>query len=271
MILRWKARLRADPGTALSLTIPSVNPSHELPAPESISAPPAPATIASSSTTPKPETDSARDDDDDMSDDDPNEPLEVDAMLLPQKRTTRTNEDRRRELESDKRCENPGPHSVFCKMCGQWVRLHNTREYDLWNWLRHAEKCEVRNGWVRMESNGVQVTNVASKTTGDTASPVAESPRSDKLESPSDPSRQGTRELRRRTSFPQRLVPGASRAERETAPAASETVRPTRSRTLTRAAETRKEDPELSVHRSEEPPTAVEGSASVKRKGKGCV
>ncbi|KAL5498746.1 hypothetical protein ACEPAH_2101 [Sanghuangporus vaninii] len=272
---RWRARIRADPGLAFTLTIPSVNPDRPLPAPESISAPAAPA-VATSATH---ASDSARDvqhDNDDTSDDDSNEPLEVDAMLLPQKRVTKTTEDRRRELENDARCENPGPHSVLCKMCGQWVRLHNTREYDLWNWLRHAEKCEVRNGWVKAESAGLRDSNAVSKALGESASSSEQSSRlenrenSDTLHS-GKPSMQGARELRRRMSISQTSRPVSYLALwGRTATAILETDRPEKPRSLgkARATETRSEQRDLSTDHSENVSNMVRVPASTKRSQK---
>ena len=49
-------------------------------------------------------------------------------------------------LKEDTRIETFDAHRVLCKMCGSWVRLHNVRTHDLWNWQRHAEKCELRPG-----------------------------------------------------------------------------------------------------------------------------
>lgn len=49
-------------------------------------------------------------------------------------------------LKADTRIDSFDAHKVLCNMCGSWVRLHNVRTYDLWNWQRHAEKCELRPG-----------------------------------------------------------------------------------------------------------------------------
>ncbi|KAL5476734.1 hypothetical protein ACEPAI_2920 [Sanghuangporus weigelae] len=270
----WRARIRADPGVAFTLTIPSVNPDRPLPAPESISAPAAPAVSISATRASDPAED-VQYDNDDMSDDDPNEPLEVDAMLLPQKRVTKTTDDRRRELENDVRCEDSGPHSVLCKMCGQWVRLHNTREYDLWNWLRHAEKCEVRNGWVKVESAGAQDSNTDSGPPGEGTSFFDQSSRPENGESSSTPnsgkpSTQGARELRRRISISQTLRPESHLASRRTVSAISETDHSAKPRSFgkARAAETRCEQRDLSIDRSEHVSDMAGDSASTKRSQK---
>lgn len=48
-----------------------------------------------------------------------------------------------------------------------WVKLHNTREYDLWNWTRHIEKCKSKPSQPPL-SNG----NVADKSPADSPGPV---------------------------------------------------------------------------------------------------
>ena len=54
-------------------------------------------------------------------------------------------------LKDDVRIDKFDAHRVLCKMCGAWVKLHNVRTYDLWNWHRHAEKCELRPGHMDLE------------------------------------------------------------------------------------------------------------------------
>ncbi|TDL24569.1 hypothetical protein BD410DRAFT_94573 [Rickenella mellea] len=60
------------------------------------------------------------------------------------RRQMKSLQERRSTLADDKRAAYPEPHRVFCKLCSSWVRLHNTREYDLFNWSRHVEKCELK-------------------------------------------------------------------------------------------------------------------------------
>ena len=51
--------------------------------------------------------------------------------------------ERRQKLLDDDRLTEVQAHQVMCGMCKTWVRLHNIREYDTYNWRRHAERCEV--------------------------------------------------------------------------------------------------------------------------------
>lgn len=68
----------------------------------------------------------------------------VKEISAPSKRPGKTLAERRQILVDDPRARFPEPHRVMCAICNVWVRMHNTREYDLYNWMRHAEKCEER-------------------------------------------------------------------------------------------------------------------------------
>lgn len=46
------------------------------------------------------------------------------------------------ELRRDSRLGEVESHRVFCKLCQQWVMLHETKEYYSYTWLKHAEECE---------------------------------------------------------------------------------------------------------------------------------
>ena len=52
-------------------------------------------------------------------------------------------EERKQHLLNDSRLTEVQPHQVMCGLCKSWVRLHNIREYDTYNWRRHAERCEI--------------------------------------------------------------------------------------------------------------------------------
>lgn len=49
------------------------------------------------------------------------------------------------ELRRDPQIAAVEPSQVLCKMCNQWIRLQINREYDTWNWQKHAPLCAQRN------------------------------------------------------------------------------------------------------------------------------
>lgn len=53
-------------------------------------------------------------------------------------------EQRKAMLHGDPDAAQCEPHRVLCGFCSQWVRLHNTRPYDLYNWTRHVSKCRTK-------------------------------------------------------------------------------------------------------------------------------
>lgn len=61
--------------------------------------------------------------------------------------------ERRLILEADKRIAIHLAHRVLCGACNRWVKLHNTREYEIWNWNRHIEKCGIGTG-TKLASSG---------------------------------------------------------------------------------------------------------------------
>ncbi|KAI5121436.1 hypothetical protein M0805_006197 [Coniferiporia weirii] len=121
----WKARVQKEPGDTFTLTIPGPNPA-------STSAPPA-TTFTAEELSRNISTSHSK------------ELLESGAPPA-SRRSVKSTADRQRLLDLDVRAKMREPHRVLCALCGIWVKLHNTREYDLWNWQRHAEKCELKFG-----------------------------------------------------------------------------------------------------------------------------
>lgn len=60
----------------------------------------------------------------------------------------RNEDERKKALEADTRCSEVRPHEVFCLLCKRWIKLYRDVTYIDSNWLRHAERCELRNGYV---------------------------------------------------------------------------------------------------------------------------
>ena len=56
----------------------------------------------------------------------------------------RNEEERKKALEDDPRCSEVRPHEVFCLMCKRWIKLYKEVSYIDSNWLRHAERCELK-------------------------------------------------------------------------------------------------------------------------------
>lgn len=72
----------------------------------------------------------------------------------------KTLEYRKNVLVTDPRAKAVEPHQVLCAMCDNWVKLHNSREYDAWNWHMHVDKCQLKYGGAIMidsrSSSGVR-------------------------------------------------------------------------------------------------------------------
>ena len=57
-------------------------------------------------------------------------------------------EERRKVLESDRRCSDVEPQRVFCLMCKRHIGLHQKKDYSIVNWFKHAEACIRKSGYV---------------------------------------------------------------------------------------------------------------------------
>lgn len=139
MNISWNARVRAEPSTKFTLTIPSLSSLRQQnQQQEEEKSPAGPAIV--------PDPDVVED----------IQPIETETTEVAQSATTpRINdkaETRRiNALKTDVRIDTFDAHRVLCKMCGCWVKLHNVRTHDLWNWQRHAEKCELKPGRMKPE------------------------------------------------------------------------------------------------------------------------
>ena len=62
----------------------------------------------------------------------------------------KTDAEREAFLRADPRQDGVERGKVFCKMCQSWVRLNTASGFLPGNWLRHAERCQKRNGYVTL-------------------------------------------------------------------------------------------------------------------------
>lgn len=58
---------------------------------------------------------------------------------------------------------------MLCGSCETWVKLHNTREYDLWNWNRHIERCRIK---ATGSSSINAAADIADKSPADSPGPI---------------------------------------------------------------------------------------------------
>ena len=62
------------------------------------------------------------------------------------KRTNRSEEERKADLEADPRTRTVEKNRILCNMCGKWIQMRHDVSYSPQNWLKHADICEVRSG-----------------------------------------------------------------------------------------------------------------------------
>lgn len=74
----------------------------------------------------------------------PEEPLSISAG----KRSHRTEIHRKEELERDPRARIVLAEKILCAMCDKWIQMRRDISYSGQNWLKHAESCQNRLGYV---------------------------------------------------------------------------------------------------------------------------
>lgn len=74
----------------------------------------------------------------------PEEPLSISAG----KRPHRTEMHRKEELERDPRARIVLAEKILCAMCDKWIQMRRDISYSGQNWLKHAESCQNRMGYV---------------------------------------------------------------------------------------------------------------------------
>ena len=68
--------------------------------------------------------------------------------VSPPKRPHRTEASRKEELECDPRARIVHPEKILCAMCDKWIQMRRDISYSSQNWLKHAESCQIRSGYV---------------------------------------------------------------------------------------------------------------------------
>lgn len=74
----------------------------------------------------------------------PEEPLSISAG----KRPHRSEIHRKEELERDPRARIVLAEKILCAMCDKWIQMRRDISYSSQNWLKHAESCQNRMGYV---------------------------------------------------------------------------------------------------------------------------
>lgn len=64
------------------------------------------------------------------------------------KRLHRPEQIRKEDLEKDTRTKVVLADRILCRMCDKWIQMRRDVSYSPQNWLKHANICEVRTGYV---------------------------------------------------------------------------------------------------------------------------